>query len=338
MIIALKKEENEQSLNALRAYINSCGAETNFQSYDEYDLLVVTGDVYKIDAERVKAFDVVESVKFISEPFYIASRKFNKNDTVIEVCGRKIGGDNFTVIAGPCAVESEKSIIETAIAVKNAGADFLRGGAFKPRTSPYTFQGLKEEGIKFLIKAKEQTGLPLVSEITSEKSIDLFYDVDIVQIGARNMQNYALIKEVAKMKKPVLLKRGTMASVTELLMSAEYLLTEGAKDVILCERGIKTFEPITRSTLDLSSIPKLKELTHLPVIVDPSHAAGARRFVEPLSYAAAAVGANGLMIEVNDNHQSCLSDGAQAISSSRLNEIILKAKNIQKSVYKPENK
>lgn len=337
MVIAIKKEGSKESLNALISYLDSCGVNVDFQNLAEYDLLTVTGAVYKIDVERVRAFDVVERVKRITEPFMLASRKFCETDTVIKVCGRKIGGDNFTIIAGPCAVESEKSIMETAIAVKKAGADFLRGGAFKPRTSPYSFQGLKEDGIKFLLKAKRETGLPLVSEITSEKSVDLFYDVDVVQIGARNMQNYALIREVAKMKKPVLLKRGTMASVEELLMSAEYLLSEGAKDVILCERGIKTFEPVTRSSLDLSSLPALKEITHLPVIADPSHAAGYRRFVAPLSYAAAAVGAKGLMIEVSDDHESALSDGAQAVSSNELKEIIFNAKKIQKLLYKPEN-
>ena len=241
---------------------------------------------------------------------------------MVNVGGVKIGGDNFTVIAGPCSVESEAQIIGVAKAVQKSGAKVLRGGAFKPRTSPYSFQGLKESGIELLLEAKKETGMPIVTEITGVTQIDLFKDVDILQIGARNMQNYELLKEIGRLHKPVLLKRGFCNTIEEWLMSAEYIMSEGAKDIILCERGIRTFEPYTRNTLDLSAIPVLKELTHLPVIVDPSHASGLARLVRPLSLAAVGVSADGLMIEVHNDPPHALCDGAQSVRPEQFEDIM----------------
>ncbi len=322
MIIIVKKEHNEKQMSNLISWIKEQGLGVDISRGDHSTILGIVGDTSKIDIDLVYSLDIVESVKRIQEPFKSANRKFHPEDTVVDVNGVKFGGNNFEIMAGPCSVETESQIIEVAKAVKEAGAKVLRGGAFKPRTSPYSFQGLRESGIELLLKAKQETGMPIVSEIMSVRHIDLFKDVDIVQIGARDMQNFELLKEVGRMNKPVLLKRGLANTIEEWLMSAEYIMSEGSKDIILCERGIRTFEPYTRNTLDLSAIPLLKELTHLPVIVDPSHASGLSRLVRPLSLASVGAGADGLMIEVHNNPKKALCDGAQSILPSEFDKIV----------------
>lgn len=328
MIITLKKDIDGQQKQRLMQKIASCGLKAESSVTNGKVVLSLSGNTYAVDTEILRAFSIVESVKRIEDPFKLASKSFNPCGTEVSVNDVKIGKGNFCLIAGPCAIESERQIVDIAEKIKDAGANLLRGGAFKPRTSPYSFQGLGKEGIRLLLKAKAETGMPVVSEITCASQEDLFYDIDVVQIGARNMQNYELIKKVGQMKKPVLLKRGISATVEEWLLSAEYLLTEGTTDVILCERGIRTFEPTSRYTLDLSSVPVLKERTHLPVIADPSHASGNARFIEPLSLAAAAVGADGLMIEVHSQPEEALSDGAQAITPEALKLLCQKVKYI----------
>lgn len=322
MIIIVKKEHNEKQMSNLISWIKEQGLGVDISRGDHSTILGIVGDTSKIDIDLVYSLDIVESVKRIQEPFKSANRKFHPEDTIVDVNGVKFGGNNFEIMAGPCSVETESQIIEVAKAVKEAGAKVLRGGAFKPRTSPYSFQGLRESGIELLLKAKQETGMPIVSEIMSVRHIDLFKDVDIVQIGARDMQNFELLKEVGRMNKPVLLKRGLANTIEEWLMSAEYIMSEGSKDIILCERGIRTFEPYTRNTLDLSAIPLLKELTHLPVIVDPSHASGLSRLVRPLSLASVGAGADGLMIEVHNNPKKALCDGAQSILPSEFDKIV----------------
>lgn len=324
MIIVVKKDCDKKELKNLTDWVKDQGLKIDESKGANNLILGLVGDTSKIDIDLVRSLDIVEDVKRIQEPFKCANRKFHPEDTIVDVNGVKFGGDNFVFIAGPCSVETEAQIIEVAKAVKKAGANVLRGGAFKPRTSPYSFQGLRETGIDLLLKAKKETGLPIVTEIMSVRHIDLFQDVDIIQIGARDMQNFELLKEVGKTKKPVLLKRGLCNTIEEWLMSAEYLMSEGCKDVILCERGIRTFEPYTRNTLDLSAIPLLKELTHLPVIVDPSHASGISRLVKPLSLATVGSGADGLMIEVHNNPQKAWCDGAQSITPAQFDEIVKK--------------
>lgn len=322
MIIIVKKEHDEVQLSNLIKWIKEQGLSVDMSRGLNSIVLGLLGDTSKIDIDLVRSLDIVENVKRIQEPFKCANRKFHPEDTIVDVNGIKIGGDNFQIIAGPCSVETEEQIIEVATAVKKAGAKLLRGGAFKPRTSPYAFQGLRETGIELLLKAKQETGMPIVTEIMSVRHLDLFKDVDVIQIGARDMQNFELLKEVGKTNKTVLLKRGLCNTIEEWLMSAEYIMSEGAKDIILCERGIRTFEPYTRNTLDLSAIPLLKELTHLPVIVDPSHASGMARLVRPLSLAAVGAGADGLMIEVHNDPQKALCDGAQSIKPNEFGEIV----------------
>ena len=324
MIIVVKKDCDKKELKNLTDWVKDQGLKIDESKGANNLILGLVGDTSKIDIDLVRSLDIVEDVKRIQEPFKCANRKFHPEDTIVDVNGVKFGGDNFVFIAGPCSVETEDQIIEVAQAVKKAGANVLRGGAFKPRTSPYSFQGLRETGIDLLLKAKNETGLPIVTEIMSVRHIDLFQDVDIIQIGARDMQNFELLKEVGKTKKPVLLKRGLCNTIEEWLMSAEYLMSEGCKDVILCERGIRTFEPYTRNTLDLSAIPLLKELTHLPVIVDPSHASGISRLVKPLSLATVGSGADGLMIEVHNNPKKAWCDGAQSITPIQFDEIVKK--------------
>lgn len=321
MIIIVKQDYEEKQLNNLIKWVKGQGLDVDVSCGNHSTILGVVGDTSKIDVDLVRSLDIVESVKRIQEPFKLANRKFHPDDTVIDVNGVKIGGKNFTLIAGPCSVESEKQIISVAEAVKKAGATVLRGGAFKPRTSPYSFQGLKKTGIELLLKAKAETGMPIVTEIMGVADIDLFTEVDILQIGARNMQNYELLKEVGKLRKPVLLKRGFCNTIEEWLMSAEYIMSEGTKDIILCERGIRTFEPYTRNTLDLSAIPVLKELTHLPVIVDPSHASGLARLVKPLSLASVGANADGLMIEVHNDPPHAWCDGAQSVRPEQFADI-----------------
>ena len=322
MIIIVKQKHDEKQLNNLVKWIKNQGLGVDLSVGSHSTILGVVGDTSKVDIDLVRSLDIVENVKRIQEPFKCANRKFHPEDTIVDINGIKVGGNNFQIIAGPCSVESEKQIVEVAKAVKEAGATLLRGGAFKPRTSPYSFQGLRETGIDLLLKAKQETGMPIVTEIMSVRHLDLFKDVDVIQIGARDMQNFELLKEVGKMGKPVLLKRGMCNTIEEWLMSAEYIMSEGTKDIILCERGIRTFEPYTRNTLDLSAIPLLKELTHLPVIVDPSHASGLSRLVRPLSLASVGSGADGLMIEVHNDPKNALCDGAQSIKPDEFSEII----------------
>ncbi len=334
MIIQIRKNSDGKKVELLINKIESAGLKVEKVQGLLSDCLSIVGDLTKIDLEFVKSFDIVESVKRLSEPFSLVSRKRHPMDTVIDINGVKVGGGNFAFIAGPCAVESEKQIIETAKSLKECGVKLLRGGAFKPRTSPYSFQGLGADGVNLLLKAKAETGMSVVSEIVSERDIDLFLNVDVLQIGARNMQNFSLIKEVAKMKKPILLKRGLSATVEEWLLSAEYLLSEGATDVILCERGIRSYEPATRATLDLSSLPFVKEYTHLPIIVDPSHASGSSKYVKPLALAAVAAGADGLMIEVHNDKTNALSDGAQAVTPDEFKEISIATSKILSAIEK----
>ncbi len=313
MIIVIKNNTEERQLNNLTKWIKSLGLGIHLSCGENTTILGLVGDTSLVDIDLLRSLDIVERVQRIQEPYKNANRKFHPDDTHVKVGGHKFGGKYFQIIAGPCSVESEKQIIAVAEAVKESGATLLRGGAFKPRTSPYSFQGLRESGITLLLKAKEATGLPIVTELMSVKHIDAFKDVDVVQIGARNMQNFELLKEVGKLRKPVLLKRGLAATIEEWLMSAEYIMSEGNGEVILCERGIRTFETYTRNTLDLSAIPLLKELTHLPIIVDPSHASGLSRLVEPLSLASVGAGCDGLIIEVHNNPQCALCDGAQSL-------------------------
>ena len=269
-----------------------------------------------------KVFDIVERVQRVTEPFKQVNRKMHPQDTILDVAGRKIGAGYFNVFAGPCSVENEDQILEVAERVKKAGASFLRGGAFKPRTSPYSFQGLEAQGLKLLLEAKRQTGMPIVTEIMSEKHLDLFADVDIIQLGARNMQNFMLLKELGRCQKPILLKRGLSATMEEFLMAAEYIFAGGNSNVILCERGIRTFETMIRNNLDISAVPLVKALTHLPVVIDPSHAAGKRELVAPLSRAAIAAGADGLMIEAHNNPKCALCDGAQSLDLPMFDDVM----------------
>lgn len=328
MIITIKNGADEKQLNKLVDWITRQGASADVETAGGKLLVGILSGVENIDEELLKSMDIVEKVTRVTEKYKLTNRKFHPEDTVVTAGGKKIGGENYTFIAGPCSVESEKQIIGIAKAVKKAGAAILRGGAFKPRTSPYDFQGLKSEGIKLLKKAKAETGMPIITEIAGVKNIDDFDGVDIIQIGARNMQNFELLKEVGRLDTPVLLKRGLVNTVDELLLSAEYVMSEGNKNVILCERGIRTFETLTRNTLDLGVIPLLKEFTHLPVIVDPSHASGLKRLVSPLSLASAAVSADGVMIEVHNDPEHALCDGAQAVKPEEFAEIVKKTEGI----------
>ncbi|MBO4534635.1 MAG: 3-deoxy-7-phosphoheptulonate synthase, partial [Clostridia bacterium] len=285
-------------------------------------ILGLVGDTSKVDIDLLRSIDIVETVTRVQEPYKNANRKFHPQDSVIRVGDTQFGGGVFSLLAGPCSVETPEQIIGIARAVKAAGATMLRGGAFKPRTSPYSFQGLGLDGLKLLLLAKKETGLPIVTELMDTRDIPAFEDVDVIQIGARNMQNFTLLKEVGKLNKPILLKRGLSATIEEWLMSAEYIMSEGNEQIVLCERGIRTYEPATRNTLDLSCIPLLHEKTHLPVIVDPSHASGLARLVAPMSLAATAAGADGLIIEVHNDPQHAWCDGPQAIRPDQFAEIV----------------
>ncbi len=324
MIIIVKQNYEKEQLDSLTNWIKSQNVKIDVSKGQNNLILGLVGDTSKIDIDLIRSLDIVEDVKRIQEPFKLANRKFHPQDTIVDVCGHKFGGNNFQFIAGPCSVESEKQIIGIAQAVKEAGANLLRGGAFKPRTSPYAFQGLKAEGLQLLLKAKKETGMPIVTELMAEKYIDLFADVDVIQIGARNMQNFDLLKAVGKLNKPILLKRGLANTIQEWLMSAEYIMSEGNENVILCERGIRTFEPATRNTLDLSAIPLVQEMTHLPIIVDPSHASGIARLVEPMSLASVGAGSNGLIIEVHNDPPHALCDGAQSLRPEQFAEVVKK--------------
>lgn len=313
MIVILKQQAEKPAIDQLLAHFKELGVSTNYSEGTNTTIIGLIGDTTRIDTEDLKGYDIVEDVKRVTEPFKKVNRKMHPSDTIIEVAGHKIGAGYFSVMAGPCSVESEAQIVMVAEAVKKAGAAFLRGGAFKPRTSPYSFQGLEGEGLRLLLEAKRQTGLPIVTELMSESQLDLFDDVDIIQIGARNMQNFTLLKEIGKCKKPILLKRGLSATMEEFLMSAEYICAYGNENVILCERGIRTFETMIRNNLDITAVPLAKNLSHLPIIIDPSHAAGRRDMIDPLSRAAIAAGADGLMIEVHNDPAHALSDGAQSL-------------------------
>lgn len=323
MIVVVKNNAPQEKLNELMQTLEGYGVTLNVSVGTQSTVLGLLGDTSSIDANFIAAQDIVETVKRVQEPYKKANRKFHPEDTIIDVGrGTSIGGKTIAAIAGPCSVETEKQIIEVAKRVKAAGARFLRGGAFKPRTSPYSFQGLKAEGLELLKIAREATGLPIVTEIMSAEHLPLFEDVDVIQVGARNMQNFELLKELGKIDKPILLKRGLANTIEEFLMSAEYIMSGGNENVILCERGIRTFETITRNTLDISAVPVLKRLSHLPVIVDPSHASGLPWLVEPLAKAAIAVGADGVMIEVHNNPKKALSDGAQSLTPDQFDKIM----------------
>ena len=326
MIAILKHGTTPNQIQHLVGWLKNMNLDVHISEGKEVTILGLIGDTSRVDMELLKSLEMVETVKRVSEPFKQANRTFHPQNTVIQVGDAKIGGGNFAMIAGPCSVESEEQIIEVAMAVKASGATILRGGAFKPRTSPYAFQGMKGEGIKLLLKAREATGLPIVTEIMNISTLDLFADVDIIQVGARNMQNFDLLKELGKTNKPILLKRGLANTIQELLMSAEYIMSEGNDQVILCERGIRTFET---ATLDLSAVPVLHGMTHLPVVVDPSHATGKANLVEPMACAAVASGADGLMIEVHNNPSCALCDGAQSLTPVQFDQVSQKVQRIR---------
>lgn len=328
MIAVIKQGVNDKQIDNLVTWLESQNLSVHISHGEFTTILGLVGDTSKIDIELLENLEIVERVARISEPFKSANRKFHPNDSVIDVSGVKIGSDNFAIIAGPCSVESEEQIVKIAKSVKASGASLLRGGAFKPRTSPYDFQGLQADGLELLKIAKQETGMPIVTEIMNANHLKLFEDVDLIQVGARNMQNFELLKELGKTKKPVLLKRGLANTMKEWLMSAEYIMAGGNENIILCERGIRTFETYTRNTLDLSAVPMLKELTHLPIIVDPSHACGINRLVKPLAMAATACGAHGLMIEVHNDPKNALCDGAQSLTMEEFKEVANKVNQV----------
>ena len=321
MIIIVKPETREEQIHSLARQIEDRGLRTHIVFGDYQTIIGVIGDTRRVDDEQLASLDIVQAVKHVSEPYKSANRKFHPDDSVIEIGDNKIGHGHFTLIAGPCSVESEDQIISVAHSVKQAGATMLRGGAFKPRTSPYDFQGLKAEGIELLLKAKKETGLPIVTEIMNINHLDLFAEVDVIQVGARNMQNFELLKELGHTNKSILIKRGMSSTIKELLMSAEYVMAGGNANVILCERGVRTFETATRNTLDLSAVPVLHELTHLPVVIDPSHATGVARYVKPMAMAAASCGADGLIIEVHNDPPHALCDGAQSLRPDQFADV-----------------
>lgn len=322
MIVILKDQEKREQIDLLVEWLGKQGVSVQATEGAHRTILGLIGDTSHIDIDLLRALEIVEDVKRVQEPYKKANRKFHPKDTVVRIGDVEIGGDSFAVIAGPCSVESEAQLSAVAEAVKGAGAGLLRGGAFKPRTSPYAFQGLRAEGIRMLLEAKRRTGLPIVTELMDLSQIPLFEEVDVIQIGARNMQNFELLKEVGALRKPILLKRGLSSTLQEFVMSAEYIMAGGNEQVILCERGIRTFETATRNTLDLSAIPALRQMTHLPIIVDPSHATGYARFVAPMALAAVAAGANGLMIEVHNDPSAALCDGPQSLPPDAFSDLM----------------
>ena len=328
MIVIVKDSARPEQIEKLKENFESMGLQVHFSKGMNTTLLGLVGDTTSVDIGKIASLDIVEEVKRIQEPYKKANRKFHPEDSVVDVNGVKIGGGSFQVIAGPCSVETTEQICLVAEEVKKAGAGLLRGGAFKPRTSPYSFQGLHGEGIKLLLEAKKQTGLPIVTEIMNYDDIDLFEEVDVIQVGARNMQNFELLKQLGKLNKPILLKRGLANTIEEWLMSAEYIMAGGNEKVILCERGIRTFETKTRNTLDLSAVPMIKKLSHLPVIIDPSHATGLPWMVEPMTLAAIAAGADGVMIEVHNDPPKALCDGAQSLRPDQFAELMQKVKKL----------
>ena len=332
MIAVLKHGTTPEQTQHLVDWLKRMNLEVHISQGQEITILGLIGDTSRVDMDLLKSLEIVETVKRVSEPFKQANRKFHPNDTIVEVGNVRIGGGYFAMIAGPCSVESEDQIIEVAQAVKESGANILRGGAFKPRTSPYAFQGMKGEGIKLLLKAKEATGLPIITELMNINDLDLFADVDIIQIGARNMQNFDLLKEIGKCKTPILLKRGLANTFQELLMSAEYIMSEGNENVILCERGIRTFETYTRNTLDLSAVPALHELSHLPVVIDPSHATGKIKLIPSMAMAATAAGADGIMVEVHNNPACALCDGAQSLTPAQFDDLAHRVRRVREAI------
>ena len=332
MIAILKNGTTEAQRDHLIAWLRNMNLDVHISAGEEVTVLGLVGDTSRVDIELLSSLEIVSSVKRVSEPFKQANRKFHPENSVISVGNAKFGGGHFAMIAGPCSVESEEQIIEVAQAVKAAGADVLRGGAFKPRTSPYAFQGLKGEGLRLLLLAKEATGLPIITEIMNVRTLDMFEDVDIIQVGARNMQNFDLLQELGKTKKPVLLKRGLANTLQELLMSAEYIMSEGNENIILCERGIRTFETYTRNTLDLSAVPVLHEMTHLPVVIDPSHATGKASLVPSMAAAAAACGADGIMVEVHNNPPCAMCDGAQSLTPAQFAKLNTQVQKIREAI------
>ena len=329
MITVLKPGTTDEQMNQLIQWLRNQHLDVHVSRGQDYTILGLIGDTSNVDMDLIASLDMVESVKRVSEPFKQCSRKFHPDDTVVTAGGVSIGGGHFAIIAGPCSVESREQVTAIATDVKAAGALLLRGGAFKPRTSPYDFQGLKADGIELLEEAKRETGMPIVTEIMNANHLPLFENVDIIQVGARNMQNFELLKELGHTHKPILLKRGLANTMKELLMSAEYIMAGGNDRIILCERGIRTFETYTRNTLDLSAVPMLHELTHLPVVVDPSHATGAARLVKPMAMAAAAAGADGLMIEVHNDPIHALCDGAQSLTPAQFADVAARVRQIR---------
>ena len=332
MIAVLKHGTTPQQVNHLVNWLKQMNLDVHLSEGTQVTVLGLIGDTSRVDMDLLKSLEIVETVKRVSEPFKQANRKFHPLDSVIACGDVPIGGGHFAMIAGPCSVESEEQIIEVAQAVKASGANILRGGAFKPRTSPYAFQGMKGEGIRLLLKAKEATKMPIVTEIMNISTLDLFADVDVIQVGARNMQNFDLLKELGKTNKPILLKRGLANTLQELLMSAEYIMSEGNEHVILCERGIRTFETATRNTLDLSAVSVLHNLSHLPVVVDPSHATGKASLVAPMAYAAAAANADGIMIEVHNNPSCALCDGPQSLTPAQFDDLNRRVRKVREAI------
>lgn len=333
MIAVLKAGVSETQKNNLVNWLKSQGVGVHMSEGEFQTVIGLIGDTSRIDPDLLNGLDIIENVTRISEPFKCANRRFHPQDTIIEVGQGEnkvlIGGGNFAVMAGPCSVESEEQIVGIAKAVKASGANMLRGGAFKPRTSPYDFQGLGADGLELLKVARKETGLPIVTEIMSERHLDLFEDVDIIQVGARNMQNFELLKTLGRSRKPILLKRGLSSTIKEWLMSAEYIMSGGNENIILCERGIRSYDTYTRNVLDLSAIPVVKELSHLPIIVDPSHATGKSRLVKSMSMAATAAGADGLIIEVHNDPAHALCDGAQSLTPAQFDEVAAKVRAIR---------
>lgn len=333
MIIIMKHKASQNQIEAVKTRIEKMGCKIHLSQGEEQTILGVIGDVRLVDDEQIGRMDGVDRLVRILRPFKLSSREFHPKDTVIKVGRIKIGGNQIVVMSGPCAVENREQLMETALAVKNAGAHLLRGGAFKPRSSPYSFQGLGEEGLRLLAEARELTGLPVVTEVMEPQMVPMVAEyADVIQIGTRNMQNYSLLQAVGKINHPILLKRGMMSTIEELLMSAEYILSNGNENVMLCERGIRTFEPYTRNTLDISAVPVLKQLSHLPVIVDPSHATGKWDLVDPVSRASIAAGADGLIIEVHPRPDEALSDGAQSLKPEKFKNLMNALKPIAEAV------
>ena len=332
MIAVIKKGTSQARIDHLITWLKNQNLDVHISNGENYTVLGLIGNTGNIDMELLGSLEIVESVKRVTEPYKQCNRQFHPEDTVISVGNAKLGGGHFALIAGPCSVETEEQIIEVAESVKAAGADILRGGAFKPRTSPYDFQGLGAEGIRILLEAKKATGLPIVTEIMNINALELFADVDVIQVGARNMQNFDLLKELGKTDKPILLKRGLANTLKEFLMSAEYIMSEGNRNVILCERGIRTFDTYARNTLDLTAVPMLHELSHLPVIVDPSHATGKIKLIPPMALAAVACGADGVMVEVHNDPIHALCDGAQSLKPEQFADLAGRIRIVREAV------